>query len=89
MFERTIALALSAGTFGAFSLAAPPSGGWPEMPWSPRVIIKTVFVCAPKDEARIQPGMLVPKFVPTQRIVAADYPAVVQAQQQRKKKGKR
>lgn len=48
--------------------------------------IVTVLVCAPKDHDRVTPGMLIPRLVATERIVAATMPPAVQAAEQRSKR---
>lgn len=46
----------------------------------------TVFVCAPKDHARIVPGMIIPRVVTPELFTAASMSPVAQAAEQRGKR---
>lgn len=48
--------------------------------------VVTVSVCNPKDQGHIIPGMMIPRLVATERIVAANITPATQAAEQRGKK---
>lgn len=48
--------------------------------------IVTVSVCAPKDNDRVVPGMMIPRLVTTEKIIAANIAPEIQAAETRTKR---
>ncbi len=46
--------------------------------------VVTVSVCSPKDEARVVSGMIIPKLVPTERVLAISALSSAQRTKQRR-----
>lgn len=83
-----LALLLAAATFGTAALATPYRGEWPDLrpAWWPRERIVRVYVCnPPKDQARVVPGMLMPKFVKPEYYTATDVTPAAQAREGKRK----
>ncbi len=77
-----LALGLSIALTTAAVCASPYRNELPDMrpAWWPRDHIVKVYVCdPPKDQARIVPGMMIPKLVKTQSFMAADVSPAQQA----------